>query len=682
MRRYLFIDLHMHSKHSHEEGCEISVEDLLHNANELVDETRNLLIKRVNAVDNFDLEDLVDELVPYFADDEQTQNQIRLNILASKHIRSELIKNINSNTKCTISITDHQSIEGSREAIKLINNNPEKYSAINFITGIEVNAGLRCISKNEEGYSAFKKCHALAYNYDINDVTFNAYSKLYNWTIPKEFEIHKRELTHKEVIRKDRKTGEEKLVLKAIFEKVVTKENVDMNIGKMVIFAKKKIAEFTGDVIPMEKFNYLTNLATCEEVKNAFVQDMINTYPSLTKEQINKVNSCFDFTPNGNELALKGSKWELDEYMDAIKKAGGQFSIAHPYSIKRKMTVSQDKKVVDEFINTLKRVTKDDNFEFFKSLGVFDKESIRQNISAINVLSNKRYSADEIYKYYIDFTYSKDIQEFVEKIIDIRKDNDFGFEIFNKLNISGAKGKVLYEIAKKYNLYLTGGSDHHGPSLHKENVMSRCFDFQFIYSEDNLFEKEDSELQSKIDKTIKWSTDNFLTEMPYLEFLKNKKYNKNRQAISFYNRHEGNLNLSNNLFDRNHTWIVKENRPANKCKVIYARNKFTHIPRKDFEYAGSREIEKEIKFTNINSSQNNLENERVGNLTQKFEQENLENERINNLKNKFATKETEIIKDDIINKKQSLYDNKNLTPQIIEVLDDDLTFEDEEEIIM
>ena len=70
MRRYLFIDLHMHSEHSHEEGCVVTVEELLHNANELVDETRKLLINKVNATDNILLEDLVDELVPYFADDE------------------------------------------------------------------------------------------------------------------------------------------------------------------------------------------------------------------------------------------------------------------------------------------------------------------------------------------------------------------------------------------------------------------------------------------------------------------------------------------------------------------------------------------------------------------------------------------------------------------------------------
>lgn len=681
MRKYLFIDLHMHSRHSHEEGCEITVEDLLHNANEIVDETRKLLVKKVMAVDNFDLEDLVDELVPYFADDEASQNQIKENILASKSIRTELINNINNNTKCTISITDHQSIEGSREALELIAKDPEKYSAINFITGIEVNAGLRCISKNEEGYSAFKKCHALAYNYDINDDTFNAYSKLYNFTIPKVFKIHKRELTHKEVVRKDRKTGEMKSVLKSVFEDVVTEKEVNMGIGKMVIFAKKKIADFTNDVIPMEKLTYLTNLTSLEQVKNVFMQDVIKKYPNLTKEQINKIDSCFDFTQNGNDLAVQGSKWELNEYMDAIKKAGGQFSIAHPYSIKRKRTETQDKKVVDEFIDTLKRVTKDENFELYKDLEFFDKESIRENISAVNVLSNKRYSADEIYKLYIDFTYSKDIQEFVERIIDIRKDNDFGFEIFNKLNINGAKGKVLYDVAKKYDLYLTGGSDHHGPNICKDNILSSCFDSQFIYNEDNLFEMQDNELQRKIDKTIKWSTDNFLTEMPYIEFLKNKNYKCNRQEISFYNRLEGQLSLSNNLFDRNHTWIVKANRPANKCKVIYARNKFTHIPRKDFEYVGDKQLEKDVVPNKVNNYQNNLEDERLKVLTQKFEQESLENERINNLNNKFENNNTETIEQKKINKKKSSLENKYTEPEVIEVSDDELTLEDENFIL-
>ena len=679
MRRYLFIDLHMHSEHSHEEGCVVTVEELLHNANELVDETRKLLINKVNATDNILLTDLVDKLVPYFADDEVNQKEIKENILSSKNIRSELIKNIRANTKCSISITDHQSIEGSREAMKLIASTPDKYSAINFIPGIEVNVGLRCIGTNEEGYSKFKKCHALAYNYDINDTTFNAYSNLYNFTIPQIYTETKRELVHREVIRKDRKTGIEKLVLKPMFETTITNENLDIHVGKMILFAKKKIADFTNAVIPMERLTYLTNLKTCEEVKNTFVKDMMKKYPNLTEEQLEIINSCFDFTPNGNDISVQGSKWELDEYMSAIKNAGGEFSIAHPYSIKRKMTEVQDKNIVNEFIDVLKNVTKEDAFELFKSLEIFDKESIRQNISAINIMTKKHYSADEIYSHYIDFTYSKNIQEFVEKVIDIRKDNDFGFEIFNKLSLVGAKGKVLYEIAKKYDLFLTGGSDHHGPSLHKENIMSGCFDSQFIYSDDNLFDEKDSNLQRKIDKTIKWSTDNYLTDMPYIEFLKNKDYKGNRQQISFYNRQQGTLSLSNNLFDRTHTWIIKDNMTAQKCRVVYEKKKFTHIPRKDFQYAGNKKSTNNNKA--INTNYDNLENERINNLTNKFEQENIENERINNIGSVFENKvekfEKQIKQDNLQNSKI----NNKIKPEIIEVADDDLTFEEDEYIM-
>ena len=79
---------------------------------------------------------------------------------------------------------------------------------------------------NEEGYSTFKKCHALAYGYDVNDPTFNAYSNLYNFSL--------RQINDTE-----------------------TSQN-DIEIGKMILWAKKRVDDITGKKIPISDLAFIT----------------------------------------------------------------------------------------------------------------------------------------------------------------------------------------------------------------------------------------------------------------------------------------------------------------------------------------------------------------------------------------------------------------------------------------
>ena len=571
MRNYLFIDLHIHSTYSYETGCDASPREILDNSLVKAEQVKQSMKEKIDDViknepDKFN--DLLREYCRYFADTVEDQKKIYKEIISCDNQVEKLKEKLDKETKCCISITDHQNIKGSAEAVDVIEKNKDKYKMIEFIPGIEVNAGLRCIGKNKgSNFSAYKKCHALAYGYDIEDKTLNAYSNLYHYTAGK------------------------------------------IEVGKMVLLARKRIEDIYGIKIPLKDIAYVVeNNPTANQVRKRFYKYLTKEYSEVDIRQIRCEDNtpCFNFLPKGNDNAISGSKWELDEYMLAIDNAGGKFSVAHPYSIKNKIIEQEQTYYNNEFIKELVRVTNDKSFEILKNeklkvdIGSKSKNAknstekgtktiIKDIVKKINKENNKKYSAEEIYQAYIEYMYGRNIERFVRKVIKIRKrlnigDNEFGFEIFNKINLSGAKSKILYDIATKYNLFLTGGSDHHG-NLYLQNPIGKCFDKDFIESTDkDLFEMENSELQKKIDITLASDFNNMLTQMPFIDFVKDNKIPQIRQEIKFYNIPNGIIKFNNDLFDRHRTWIVKpEWTPENSKKYLNTKG-INHISRMEFDY--------------------------------------------------------------------------------------------------
>ena len=575
MRSYLFIDLHMHSTYSCETGCDASPSDILDNSITKAMQVKEAMKEKIDEVVKNEPEkfiDLIRDFCCYLDDKVEQQNEIYNKIISSKK-PVELLKDyIDAKTKCCISITDHQNIQGSVEALKIIKNNPGKYEMIDFIPGIEVNAGLRCIGKNKEGFSDYKKCHALAYGYDINDSTFIAFSKLYHCTISK------------------------------------------IEVGKMVLLARKRIQDIYGVNIPLKEIGFVVdNSRTVNDVKNKFFKYIQKNYPKVDLNNIKCENSnfpCFDFTQQGNERAISGSKWELDEYMLAIDKAGGKFSVAHPYSIKNKIIEQEQTYYNNEFIKELVRVTKIQDFKVLgnenlkvdndskskyakDSIEKSTKEKIREVVNKINKKYNKKFLSEEIYQAYIEFMYGRNIERFVRKVIEIRKrlnigDNEFGFEIFNKINLSGAKSKILYDIATEYNLFATGGSDYHG-NLFPRNSIGKCFDKDFIESTgEDLFKVDNKILQEKIDKTLSADFNNMLVKMPFIDFVRGEDISQNRQEIKFYNIPNGIIYFNNDLFDRHRTWIVKPEWTPESIKKCLDVSDVDHISRLQFGYVDKK----------------------------------------------------------------------------------------------
>ena len=579
MRNYLFIDLHIHSTYSYETGCDASPREILSNSLVKAEQVKQSMKEKIDNVvknepDKFN--DLLREYCRYFADTVEGQKKIYQKIISCDNQVEELKEKLDKETKCCISITDHQNIKGSAEALSIIKKNKDKYKMIEFIPGIEVNAGLRCVEKNKDNiYSAYRACHALAYGYKIKDKTLNAYSKLYHYTAG------------------------------------------DWEIGKMVLFARKRIEDIYNIKIPLE------DITGVIRGKPAAIQVIYRFYKYLEKNHpevdINKIKCedsdepCFNFSLQGNINAISGSKWELDDFMLAIDDAGGKFSIAHPYSIRNKNIEQEQAYYNNEFIKELIKVTNVSDFKILQNEDLkispkkkendstssekSTKEIIKSVVKKINKKNNKNFSVEEIYQAYIDYMYGRNLKDFVDKVVNIRKslpikEKSFGFEIFYKTNLSGAKSKILYDIASKYKLFLTGGSDYHG-NLNPKNRIGKCFDKDFIESTDkDLFEMENSELQKKINMALKCDFNNMLAYMPFIDFVKNNKIPENRQEVKFYNIPNGVMHFDNSLFDRHRTWTVDEKSTPRILKKELSTKGIDHISRNTFGY-----IDNEIYFT-------------------------------------------------------------------------------------
>ena len=85
-----------------------------------------------------------------------------------------------NNCKVKLSITDHQSIEGSKRAIKYLKEHPQYADYVEIVSGIEINTSLGSVN-NELGVSkknGFAGCHILGYNYNLLDPELSAFSYL------------------------------------------------------------------------------------------------------------------------------------------------------------------------------------------------------------------------------------------------------------------------------------------------------------------------------------------------------------------------------------------------------------------------------------------------------------------------------------------------------------------------
>ena len=209
------------------------------------------------------------------------------------------------------SITDHESIMGSKLAILEMIKNPEKYKNITCISGVEFNASLKNVEM-KNGHSTFSKVHVLGYGYDIRDPELSAYSTLNHIKFKREYS----ETTKKQKNLKVKYVNTGKQIIASI-HKLESTYNIKLKYSMFMGLAFKKTheemyAEFLRIAKTYFKINHIKATPSIETTLSDIFMPDAKTY---------------------GEQAESLSKLDMFRIIELVKNAGGKIIIAHPNSI-------------------------------------------------------------------------------------------------------------------------------------------------------------------------------------------------------------------------------------------------------------------------------------------------------------------------------------------------------------
>ena len=219
---------------------------------------------------------------------------------------AELLK-----THIVFSITDHESIMGSKLAILEMQNHPEKYKNITCISGVEFNASLKNVEMDEKGeHSTFGKVHILGYGYNINDPELSACSILNHIKFKKDFSNN-----------------------------IKAQSNKYVNTGKQIIASIHQLEKVYKIKFKYSMFLGVAFKKTHEEMREEFIniaklylkEKKIKEQPSI-EETLENI-----FKPDRKSFGEQAeSLYKIDMFriIELVKNAGGKVIIAHPNSIK------------------------------------------------------------------------------------------------------------------------------------------------------------------------------------------------------------------------------------------------------------------------------------------------------------------------------------------------------------
>ena len=396
MKKYCFIDMHMHSVFSNEEGCVQTPKEILEQVLDIIKEQREKDIDVLKKI-IFENQNAYDIIVEKYGLDSDDEKAYLKSVLSGNDVEQMAKLVAEKFVRACISITDHNSILGSVNAIQEIKSNPSKYACIDFIAGVEFNAGLKDLGVNEQGNSIYSKCHLLAYDYDINDENLNIFSELFQLSIgSNNLNVGQNICATRNLLRKMYGVEIPLKTLKPLLEKA---KQYQFTREKVVVRQKyKDIRTEFFDIVKQylpKKVKLSDFLAICEK----------GIYPQTAK-------MCPENIGNG--------KLTIKEISDIVASAHGKTFVAHPTLItQNKHHCSSNKKLKEMLVDFLTRVK--------------------------NTTGRK-----------ID-----------------------GIEVFHS---SGTENlEVLFEIAEQFDMYVSGGSDNHGPTLHADNKISKCFGRRFEF---------------------------------------------------------------------------------------------------------------------------------------------------------------------------------------------------------
>ena len=191
MKKYCFIDMHIHSIFSNEAGCTKTPGKILDGVYQMVQEEREKDYDVImGIISSAPQSDIHKALAKYYALESQEEHDLLERCLEGGDIGLICERVTKNFVKACISITDHNSILGSTEAIRIIREHPEKYSCIDFVPGIEFNAGLKELGLNSEGKSIYSKCHILGYGFNPEDKNMRIFSEIFQLSIGRHNNIN------------------------------------------------------------------------------------------------------------------------------------------------------------------------------------------------------------------------------------------------------------------------------------------------------------------------------------------------------------------------------------------------------------------------------------------------------------------------------------------------------------
>ncbi len=252
---------------------------------------------------------------------------------------------------------------------------------------------------------------------------------------------------------------------------------IKINTGRQLICAKKYLETIFKTKIPFSIYEDCANLNSHEDIRNKFLH-MSALFLNVTPNEIDTIiKDIFYKEPKNNDLALGNSKQDIFDIIDMIKSAGGKVGIAHGNTIK------------------------------------FEQQDI-----------------------FTDKKCSKTKMEMFDRFIDIvQKSSNSGLdfvELFHNENTIPRAFDKMYEIAEKYDLFITCGSDFHGGILHPNSMLSKCFSKRFEYCS----------LKGEAREINKDKIKNIITELAFVEYTFNKdntKLLKNKRAFRCENIEKG-----------------------------------------------------------------------------------------------------------------------------------------------
>lgn len=315
------------------------------------------------------------------------------------------------NKPVTFSLTDHNNINGNRQIIKAMQENPDKYKLVTFIPGCEYTCACDSIGHiydekgKEQPIVNDNRLHMLAYGMDLENSTVKYLNTLMS--------------TAKRFVReyvtefKPIKSGNIVFTTRAWLKK----KGIEL-----------ELSEFENDC-PIGSFD-----ETMQVVENFLIKRF--KFNSRTMESWRK------FVTKTDNL-ITYTKADVQEVMSIVEKAGGYTVLAHPF-YDGPSEALQNLYLKDERNTAYKNISFDD--VNYKRMPEEEKE---RNLRKM--------------ENYYDFLYRKLSIKAKNPITGKKLQGIVGHELMHSANQKNKyKLNVIMNTGDKYGLYCTGGSDSHG----------------------------------------------------------------------------------------------------------------------------------------------------------------------------------------------------------------------------